>query len=120
MNLVFLFSFAAGSCPKAPEIANGHVEYSVRYQCDKYYKLRAGNGKPGPMPPGPPVPTPDCLETVSTIATTATVTLPIVCPAELYWHPQHLVFSIVLLPCSSSPALPAPTSLTLPFKYLLF
>ncbi|XP_004015160.1 haptoglobin isoform X2 [Ovis aries] len=35
---------AAGSCPKAPEIANGHVEYSVRYQCDKYYKLRAGNG----------------------------------------------------------------------------
>lgn len=88
MNLVFLFSFAAGSCPKAPEIANGHVEYSVRYQCDKYYKLRAGNGKPGPMPPGPPVPTPDCLETVSTIATTATVTLPIVCPAELSGTPS--------------------------------
>ncbi|XP_020737941.1 haptoglobin [Odocoileus virginianus] len=34
----------ADSCPKAPEIANSRVEYSVRYQCDKYYKLRAGDG----------------------------------------------------------------------------
>ena len=65
MNLALLFSFAADSCPKAPEIANSHVEYSVRYQCDKYYKLRAGNGKPGRMPSGPPLPAQDCLDTVS-------------------------------------------------------
>ena len=64
MNLVFLFSFAADSCPKAPEIANSHVEYSVRYQCDKYYKLSAGDGEPGRMPPGPPIPTLDRLDSL--------------------------------------------------------
>lgn len=33
------------SCPKAPEIANGYVEHSVRYQCKTYYRLRTeGDG----------------------------------------------------------------------------
>ena len=46
MNLLFLFSFADVSCPEAPKIKNGYVEYSVRYQCKTYYKLRTdGDGK---------------------------------------------------------------------------
>lgn len=33
------------SCPKPPEIANGYVEHSVRYQCKTYYRLRTdGDG----------------------------------------------------------------------------
>ncbi|XP_008060418.1 haptoglobin isoform X1 [Carlito syrichta] len=36
---------ADDSCPKPPEVANGYVEHSVRYQCKKYYKLRTeGDG----------------------------------------------------------------------------
>ncbi|KAM6223789.1 haptoglobin-like [Rhynchocyon petersi] len=36
---------ADDGCPKAPEIANGYVEYSVRYQCKKFYRLRTeGDG----------------------------------------------------------------------------
>ena len=46
VNLLFLFFFADDSCPKAPEIANGHVEHLVRYQCNTYYRLRTeGDGK---------------------------------------------------------------------------
>ncbi|XP_062968297.1 haptoglobin isoform X1 [Cynocephalus volans] len=37
--------FANDSCPKPPEIANGYVEHSVRYQCKNFYKLRSeGDG----------------------------------------------------------------------------
>uniref|UniRef100_A0A8C9QMD0 Sushi domain-containing protein n=1 Tax=Spermophilus dauricus TaxID=99837 RepID=A0A8C9QMD0_SPEDA len=33
------------SCPKPPEIANGHVNHMVRYQCNTYYRLRTeGDG----------------------------------------------------------------------------
>ncbi|XP_006878936.1 PREDICTED: haptoglobin-like [Elephantulus edwardii] len=36
---------ADDGCPKAPEIANGYVEHSVRYQCKKFYRLRSeGDG----------------------------------------------------------------------------
>lgn len=36
---------ADDSCPKPPEIANGYVEHSVRYQCKTYYRLRTdGDG----------------------------------------------------------------------------
>uniref|UniRef100_A0A8C8ZET5 Haptoglobin n=1 Tax=Prolemur simus TaxID=1328070 RepID=A0A8C8ZET5_PROSS len=32
-------------CPKPPEIANGYVEHSVRYQCKQFYQLRTdGDG----------------------------------------------------------------------------
>lgn len=45
INLLFLFFFTDDSCPKPPEIANGHVEYSVRYHCKDLYRLRTGDGK---------------------------------------------------------------------------
>uniref|UniRef100_H0WYY1 Haptoglobin n=1 Tax=Otolemur garnettii TaxID=30611 RepID=H0WYY1_OTOGA len=36
---------ADDGCPKPPEIANGYVEHSVRYQCKQYYRLRTeGDG----------------------------------------------------------------------------
>ncbi|KAM9607438.1 haptoglobin [Trichechus inunguis] len=36
---------ADDGCPKPPEIANGYVEHSVRYQCKKFYRLRSeGDG----------------------------------------------------------------------------
>ncbi|KAM9191600.1 haptoglobin [Dugong dugon] len=36
---------ADDGCPKPPEIANGYVEHSVRYQCQKFYRLRSeGDG----------------------------------------------------------------------------
>lgn len=55
INVVFLIFFADESCPKPPEIANGYVEHSVRYQCKTYYRLRTdGDGKTRPVSPHPP------------------------------------------------------------------
>ncbi|XP_016045301.1 haptoglobin [Erinaceus europaeus] len=35
---------ADDNCPKPPTIPNGYVEYSVRYQCKPYYRLRSDDG----------------------------------------------------------------------------
>ncbi|KAL2762202.1 haptoglobin isoform 1 preproprotein [Daubentonia madagascariensis] len=36
---------AGDGCPKPPEIENGYVQHSVRYQCKQYYRLRTeGDG----------------------------------------------------------------------------